>query len=324
MQHARLHRGLFKRLTSPAATFDFLGGSLPAGATLTRASSAWYFDSSLVLTGAAVDEARFTYSTSTGVLAGLLVEPAATNSSPNSAATGGVDGSPGTAATNWSITAISSGLTRTLSFGTDNGIGYMDIRLAGTPAATSSVAISSSSLTGIAATAGQTWIAKAHIKLIAGSLTNAPTNLACVERNSSGTFLANTTTGAFIVGQISGELRNQRFTVLRTLNNASTACVTGTVNISWTINVPIDLTIRVGNLEIVQEPTATSTIVSSSVAVTRAADVLALALSDGIYSIDIFRAAGITTLQGVVVSGGSYTVPTSGSPIQVIVAKRTG
>lgn len=61
--------------------FDFSGGSLPAGASLTRSSDGWYRNSSGVVTLAGTNVARFDYrwNGSAWVLAGLLVEPAATN-----------------------------------------------------------------------------------------------------------------------------------------------------------------------------------------------------------------------------------------------------
>jgi len=67
---------------------------------------------------------------------------------------------------------------------------------------------------------------------------------------------------------------------------------------------------------------ASSPIKTSSAAVTRAADVLSLAMIDGTYDIDITRASGVTNVVGTVVSGGSYTVPTDRSPLQSVVARR--
>ncbi|HTE37215.1 MAG TPA: hypothetical protein VK630_11780, partial [Reyranella sp.] len=88
------------RAMSPAAwaptTFNFLSGTLPAGATLTRASIGWYFNSSLALASAATDVGRWTYDPTDGGLQGLLVEPAATNSFRNASAAGAVAGTPGT------------------------------------------------------------------------------------------------------------------------------------------------------------------------------------------------------------------------------------
>lgn len=58
-------------------SLDFTGGSLPAGATLTRSSSATYVNSSGVLSIASTNVARFDYLG--GAALGILIEPAATN-----------------------------------------------------------------------------------------------------------------------------------------------------------------------------------------------------------------------------------------------------
>jgi hypothetical protein len=64
---------------SPTKTFDFTLGSLPSGVTFSRASQGSYFNSSGVLTLAAIDAARLDYNPSTLAARGLLVEPTATN-----------------------------------------------------------------------------------------------------------------------------------------------------------------------------------------------------------------------------------------------------
>ncbi len=61
-----------------SAMFDF-AGTVPAGATLTRASAGVRFDAAGSLVGAAANVARFDYDAATLALRGLLVEGAATN-----------------------------------------------------------------------------------------------------------------------------------------------------------------------------------------------------------------------------------------------------
>lgn len=63
----------------PAINYNFTTGVLPGGVTFSRSTKGWYFDSSGVLTEAAIDAPRFEYDPAT--LAGpyLLYEPQRTN-----------------------------------------------------------------------------------------------------------------------------------------------------------------------------------------------------------------------------------------------------
>ncbi len=67
---------------------SFTGGVLPDGAAFARASTGKYFNSSGVLSAAAIDEARFDYSPSTLALCGLLIEPQRSNIALYSVGTG--------------------------------------------------------------------------------------------------------------------------------------------------------------------------------------------------------------------------------------------
>lgn len=65
-------------LTSRRQTFDFSGGTLPTGTTLTRASSGYRTNSAGVLVSETTDVARFDYTPVTLTARGLLVEEART------------------------------------------------------------------------------------------------------------------------------------------------------------------------------------------------------------------------------------------------------
>ena len=303
-------------------TFFFLGGSLPPGATLTRASTGWYFDSSGVLQSASTDVARFTHNPGTLALEGLLVEPAATNSIRNASAGGAVPGTPGTAPTNWVVTSSLNNVTREIiGTGTEDGIPYIDVKYSGTPNATATIAIRSEATSIVAATLGQTWVAGQFVRLVGGTLTNL-TNIATVilEANSGGIVVAS---GSAATAPTSAALRTQWFKYTRVLSNVTVAFVAQDFRFTHTNGQAIDATFRIGLPQLVQAPAASSPIVTTSAAITRAADVLSLALVDGTYSIDITRASGVTNLTGVAVSGGSYTVPTDVSPLQSVIARRT-
>lgn len=59
--------------------YDFTGGVLPSGATLTRSSTGTYYNSAGLLEIAAINAARFEYDPSTLGFKGLLIEPQRTN-----------------------------------------------------------------------------------------------------------------------------------------------------------------------------------------------------------------------------------------------------
>ena len=59
--------------------YSFLSGTIPSSLTFTRASNAWYYNSSGLITQASSNTARFDYNPSTKVLNGLLIEQQSTN-----------------------------------------------------------------------------------------------------------------------------------------------------------------------------------------------------------------------------------------------------
>jgi hypothetical protein len=70
---------LLGRKTSPNFFWDARGGVLPPGATFTRASSGWSFNSSGTLVSASTNVARFDYDPSTLASLGYVAEPQSTN-----------------------------------------------------------------------------------------------------------------------------------------------------------------------------------------------------------------------------------------------------
>lgn len=94
-----------------APSWDFTGGTMPAGVTFTRAGSATYFDAEGVLQTASADVPRFDHDPASGALRGLLVEPSATNRLLNSGFAGAVVGTPGTVPTSWQSNASGGSIT---------------------------------------------------------------------------------------------------------------------------------------------------------------------------------------------------------------------
>ncbi len=108
-----------------------------AGGTFSRASTATYFDSAGTLQTAAANAPRFDYDPVTHAPKGLLLEDARTNVLPWSEVTGVVAGTPGTLPTNWAWAQITPGFTvSVLGSGSENGLSYVDLRVAGTATAT--------------------------------------------------------------------------------------------------------------------------------------------------------------------------------------------
>lgn len=67
---------------TPSLDLNFMTGAMPAGITFTRASTAWAYNSSGVLTAATTNTPRFDYDPATLTARGLLIEEARTNLVP--------------------------------------------------------------------------------------------------------------------------------------------------------------------------------------------------------------------------------------------------
>lgn len=239
--------------------------------TFTRASSATYFDATGTLQSAAIDAPRFDYDPSTLAALGLLIEESRTNSIRNNTMVGAVAGTPGTAPTNWAVVAggIGTLTQQVIGTGTSAGITYIDIRLSGTTS-TNSVGYSFESSTQIVAAQNQVWTSTFWAALQGGSLTNINTvENRVIERDATGANLGSTVTD--FKSSFTSSLA--RVTTTRTLASASAARVTNDIVISFSSGVAIDITLRIGLPQMEQGAFATSVIPTSTVAVTRAADV---------------------------------------------------
>lgn len=206
---------------------------------------------------------------------GLLLEGARTNSIRNNTMVGAVAGTPGTAPTNWTRGTANNISIDVVGTGTESGISYIDLRFSGTPNATgSSVNFRFEPSTQITAATGQFWAFSAYLKLVAGSFANTTLNLQLGEWNSGGTFLTGTSTS---ITPTSAALSSQRYTQVRSLNQATTASVSETVYITYTNLLAVDFTLRVGLPQIEQlaasTQTASSPILTTGTALTRAADI---------------------------------------------------
>jgi|694.fasta_scaffold02484_24 hypothetical protein len=248
----------------PRFTLDWTTGSPQSGVDVDRAGVATYVDLNGVLQDASADTQRINYSTG---IAGLLVEEARTNGLPNNTMQGAVVGTPGTIPTNWSL--IPQGLTQEIvAVDTVNGVQYIDIKLSGTTTATNPNILFVGTTT-VAALIGQTWTSSFYLAVVGGSLTNITAVLHVIsERSAVGTLVANkngTNIGA------TGVLTRSSFST--TLTGVTTAFIYSAVRLSITSGVAVDVTLRIGLPQLEQGEFATSVIKTSTVAVTRNADV---------------------------------------------------
>jgi hypothetical protein len=219
-------------------------------------------------TTAVVYGPRFDYDPTTLAAKGLLIEEQRTNSLRNNTMVGAVAGTPGTAPTNWSVSA--SGLTQEIvAIGTENGITYIDLKLSGT-ATSNNIIVSFDTTTGIAALNGQTWTESIYIKQVAAVANANSYTLRMSMRDAGGAGLAQ-----FDV-TIVPTTTLTRYTNTATLNNASTAFLVPQLRIGLTIGNSYDFTLRIGLPQLEQGAFATSVIPTTTAATTRSADIASI------------------------------------------------
>ena len=260
----------------PTFAFDFLRGSLDSRITFTRASAGTNFNSAGALVTAATDAPRFDYNPSTLIARGLLIEEARTNSLRNNTMVGASAGTPGTRPTNWQTNGAGLGtLTQTISnVTTTNGISTFDVRLSGTTS-TVSYGFRWETDTQIAASNGQVWANSFYVAKVAGATTNITSiNSYIEERTGAGGFITSGN-GSDLASSLTTTLT--RAEQVRTLSGGGTvAVVNGGFLLLFSSGVAIDITLRIGMPQLELGAFATSVISTSTVAVTRAADVASI------------------------------------------------
>lgn len=261
--------------TAPSLALNFLTGALDPRVTLTRASTGWAFNSAGTLASATTNTARFDYDPTALTLNGLLLEGASTNSIRNNSMTGAVVS--GALPTNWAQSNTTGLTASVIAVGTDHGIPYIDVRVNGTTATGTTNNFVIETATQIAALQNDVWTSSVYLALTSGSLTNisAVKNFIQPLTNVGGSL----TTASTSVTVTNASLASQRCVVTETLPDASTAFVRNFVQItSAAAPVAIDITLRIGAPQLEKAAFATSPILTTTVAVTRAAEVLSARL----------------------------------------------
>lgn len=240
--------------------------ALGGGETFTRASAGWYYNSSGVLTSAATNAARFDYDPTTLLPLGLLIEEARTNSLRNNSMTGAAVGTPGTLPTNWSVTVAAGMTTNVIATGTSNGLPYIDLQLTGSPSS-SAYAVVFETSSAIAASSAQLWASSFFISRVGGTTTN----IASINNSVEGVSGTITETAATVT------TTSTRCSHIGTMTTGTTFARNRLVVRFTTTGVATDITLRVGAPVLELGAFVTSPILTTTVAVTRAADVCTIA-----------------------------------------------
>ena len=289
-----------------ANSLFFWGAQLETGSVATA----------YIPTTSAINSApRFDHNPITLESLGLLVEEPRTNWIRNNTMVGAIAGTPGTAPTNWFGNSTASGITRQIvGTGIEDGIAYIDYRIAGTTTGALFFSIGPEPATAVAATNGQTWTFSSYARVVAGSFANfTQLNYYIVFNNSGGTGVQFFTGG---IAPTSAALRTQRFTRVATASNATTAFVQPAFQFEALTGAVIDVTLRIGLPQLEQGVFASSVIPTSTATFTRAADIASITGSNfGVTRTNLlsrseeFENLSAWGVLNVTVSGNTQTAP---------------
>lgn len=264
--------GGFGQGASLALDFTSGNNTLDPRITFTRSTTASYFNSSGVLSSAAINAPRFDYDPVTLAARGLLIEEQRTNTIRNSTMQGAVAGTPGTLPTNWSQSNNTGLAANVVGTGTENGINYIDLRINGTSTGTGQTNVFLDTATGIAALTAQVWSFSPYLKVQAGSLANITSINLVLQENTSGGVAV--TAGSQAVSVPTTALSSYRPTYTRTLSGGGTvAALRPYIQFNINTGLAVDITLRIGLPQLEQGAFATSAIPTTSAQVTRTADI---------------------------------------------------
>jgi hypothetical protein len=228
---------------NPDVDMDFMKGwyygRSPGNIEVTRSSTALYEDSNNVWSAAGNNVLTLSD-------LGVRMDTSVTNWHPNPNNTGGSDGSPGVPPDNWRISQGNvNGLTRTLTRGTEDGLPYLDMRIAGTATANTnyevywfpSVAASRTAIV------SEVYVSSMFAKVAAGSWAGCDVRYMVVrEYNGAGAYLDGSFAGVTI--PIGGSLGASRVFNSRTIAQATVARTEGNFQFTVLNGSTVDVTVR--------------------------------------------------------------------------------
>lgn len=270
-----------------ATAFDF-----------TRASSGLAQNSTGAFESFSTNEARLTD-------IGLLIEAAGTNHIRNSSGNGA--SAPSTYPTNWSNFFGGGVSCSVLGSGSEGGLPYVDFRVSGTASSTSGGTIRFETTTGVDALSGEEWTVGLFARIVGGSvagLTNVrQLMLECTEAGGGVT----TGTGDSFAGDLSAT--RQRFEYTRTLAGGGTvAHMQHRLEFTYNSGSAISLDIRLYVPQNEKAGALSSPILTTSAAVTRAADALTCELPAGDTTDLVFTHDDLSTTPIADVAAGDYAL----------------
>jgi hypothetical protein len=146
-------------------------------------------------------------------------------------------------------------------------MGFADIRFSGTATSAGGVSLFFEATNAIAAASGQTWTNSIYAALQAGTAPASGFTVSVNGRNGAGAAVESSSNSAPITGTIG------RYSSVYPLANVSSVFVTGGLNFSVVNTTSYDFTLRIWERQLEQGVFASSQIFTTTVAVTRAADV---------------------------------------------------
>lgn len=285
-------------LRSGARSIDLTTGTLLAGATLTRSTTATRFNASGVLETVAIDGARFDYDPLTLALRGLLIEPARTNQFVQSQ----------NLATGWGFVGASAPSATRLIENSANSNHFARQFITAAIGDTVTIAATAWEIPGSA---------KRYLNFTSVALAN---QLAVFDLAAGTVDVANCTATITRIGTIGGT-PVWRCTATFTATAAGSLGNVLQLVTSPSASSPVRLYqgdgvsgLNITDMQYEIGGAASSIIPTTTVAVTRAADVAvlpgtALGLGDGVFTLRYSFDNGTTQDVASTISGGSWTVP---------------